>query len=296
MSSKISLIVPVFNESNEIENFFNELKNCNYNLINEVIFVDDSSTDNSYELIDKNINKFKAKLLNINLSLINNLKNRGYGFSIKKGVDYSINDTIAIIDLDRTYKINDLNIMADQFINYYNFKYDLISGQRNININNTSRFKIFGKNIINTITNFCFNEKIIDYNSGLRIFNKNKFIKHKHMMSNRFSLTTSMTITFLNENYDIKFNEIKYDERSGQSKIKFLDFFKFLYTVFSLLFYYKPFKILIPLILPLFFVFIFFLINDISSNNLTDKTVLLFNFNFLSVILLFVIDRINKLK
>ena len=47
MNSKISLIVPVFNEEDEIENFFNELNNCNFNLINEIIFVNDCSTDNS---------------------------------------------------------------------------------------------------------------------------------------------------------------------------------------------------------------------------------------------------------
>ena len=98
------------------------------------------------------------------------------------------------------------------------------------------------------------------------------------------------------KNYEIKFHKIKYEERTGQSKLKFKDFFKFLYTIFSLLFYYKPFKILIPLILPIFLAFIIFLIQDIYSGNLTDKTVLLFNFNFLSIILLFIIDRINKLK
>jgi len=150
--------------------------------------------------------------------------------------------------------------------------------------------------IVNYITNFCFNEKIIDYNSGLRVFDKAKFLKHSHIMSNRFSLTTSMTITFLNENYEIKFHKIRYEKRTGQSKLKFKDFFKFLYTIFSLLFYYRPFKILIPLILPVFFAFVFFLIKDFYSGNLTDKTVLLFNFNFLTIILLFIIDRINKLK
>ncbi len=296
MNSKISLVIPVLNESNEIENFFNELQICNFSLINEIIFVDDCSTDNSYELLQKKITQIKTVSKNINFLLLNNLKNRGYGFSIKKGVHSSTNDIIAIIDLDRTYKIEDLNNISNQFINDYKLKYDLIAGQRKIDISNTSRLKIIGKNIINTITNFCFNEKIVDYNSGLRVFKKDKFIKHSHMMSNRFSLTTSMTITFLNENYDIKFHNIKYEERSGQSKLKFLDFFKFLYTIFSLLFYYKPFKTLIPLILPLFIAFIFFLIKDIGSNNITDKTVLLFNFNFLLIILLFIIDRINKLK
>tara|TARA_B110000483_G_C17833157_1_gene403609 strand:- start:79 stop:606 length:528 start_codon:yes stop_codon:yes gene_type:complete len=174
--------------------------------------------------------------------------------------------------------------------------YDLITGQRSIDNTNTSKLKIVGKTIINMIANFCFNEKIIDYNSGLRVFNKNKFTKHSHMMSNRFSLTTSMTITFLNEHYEIKFHKIKYEERSGKSKLGIKDFFKFLYTIFSLLFYYKPFKIIIPLILPLFSAFVFFLINDIYSGNITDKTILLFNFSFFSIILLFVIDRINKLK
>ncbi len=296
VNSKISLVIPVFNESSEIENFFNELKNCDFNLVNEIIFVDDCSTDQSYNLLETNINISKTKLLNISFILITNLKNRGYGFSIKKGINKSTNDSIAIIDLDRTYKIEDLNNIAKQFIHNHKLKYDLISGERKINITNTSKLKIIGKNIINSITNFCFNEKIVDYNSGLRVFNKEKFLKHSHMMSNRFSLTTSMTITFLNENYDIKFHQIKYEERTGQSKLKFKDFFKFLYTIFSLLFYYKPFKILIPLILPLLVAFIFFLIQDINSQNLTDKTVLLFNFNFLLIILLFIIDRINKLK
>ena len=182
------------------------------------------------------------------------------------------------------------------FIDEDKCTYDLISGQRKIDITNTSRLKVIGKTIINAITNFCFDENIVDYNSGLRIFKKDKFLKHKNIMSNRFSLTTSMTIAFLNENYDIKFQEIKYEKRSGISKLTFKDSFRFLYTIFSLLFYYKPFRIIVPLILPIFIVFIAFLVKDIYSGNITDKTVLLFNFNFLSIILIFIIDRINKLK
>lgn len=296
MKSKISLIVPVYNESKEIENFFQDLKNCNFDIINEIIFVNDSSTDNSLDLIQKKINEFKQLSFNINFLLISNLKNRGYGFSIKKGVNNSNNDTIGIIDLDCTYKIEDLNDISNKFINTYPGQYDLIIGERNIDTTNTSLIKIIGKTIINKITNFCFNEKVKDYNSGLRIFDKKKFIKHLHMMSDRFSLTTSMTITFLNENYDIKFHKIKYEKRIGQSKLGYINFFKFLYTIFTLLFYYKPFKIILPIFIPSFLAFIFFLIKDIYSNNITDKTVLLFNFNFLTIILLFLIDRINKLK
>ena len=44
------------------------------------------------------------------------------------------------------------------------------------------------------------------------------------MMSNRFSLTTSMTITFLNENYEIKFHKIKYEERLGYQNLDLVIF------------------------------------------------------------------------
>ena len=102
------------------------VNNCNFNLINEIIFVNDCSTDKSYINLENAINKFKQKSLNINFLILNNFKNRGYGFSIKKGVDHSNNETIAIIDLDRTYKIDDLNNISDQFINEFKLNYDLI--------------------------------------------------------------------------------------------------------------------------------------------------------------------------
>ena len=172
MDSKISLVIPVFNESDEIENFFNDLKFCNFDLINEIIFIDDFSADDSSNLLEEKIDEFKKLFVNTNFLLLNNLKNRGYGFSIKKGINKSNNDSIAIIDLDRTYKIEDLNYIANQFINDYKLEYDLISGEREIDTTNTSRLKIIGKTIINSITNFCFDEKIVDSKTGLISLNK----------------------------------------------------------------------------------------------------------------------------
>ena len=145
MISKISLIVPVFNEIEEIENFFIDLEKCNFNLINEILFINDCSTDNSKDILEENIEKFKKSYHDVNLILIDNIKNRGYGFSIKKGVNKSKNDIIAIIDLDGTYKIEDLNKISYQFTDIQKLKYDLIIGERKIDTSNTSRLKIIGK-------------------------------------------------------------------------------------------------------------------------------------------------------
>ena len=84
MNSKISLIVPVFNEAAEIENFFNELKHCDFNKINEIIFVDDCSSDNSIDLLNKNITQFKENNFEVNIFLINNLKIEDMDFPLKK--------------------------------------------------------------------------------------------------------------------------------------------------------------------------------------------------------------------
>ena len=65
MNSKISLIIPVYNESYEIDNFFNDLDYCDFNLINEIVFVDDCSTDNSYGLLEKKIDQFKTKSISM---------------------------------------------------------------------------------------------------------------------------------------------------------------------------------------------------------------------------------------
>ena len=95
------------------------------------------------ELLEKNINEFRNSNYNVNLKVISNLKIEDT-IIIKKGISNSINETIAIIDLDRTYKIDDLNSISNEYINVQQLKYDLIIGQRKITAAN-SRLKIIGK-------------------------------------------------------------------------------------------------------------------------------------------------------
>ena len=65
--------------------------------------------------INDEIVKFK-NFIRCKYICFSNLKNRGYGVPLKKGVEISTNGIISIIDLDRTYKIEDLNNLANDFI------------------------------------------------------------------------------------------------------------------------------------------------------------------------------------
>ena len=89
-----SIVIPIYNEAQNIKSLvyeiFNSLKDHNDF---EVIIVNDFSSDNTIEVV----NALKKKL---NISLINNPKNKGQSFSIHKGVLKSKNNTIITIDGD----------------------------------------------------------------------------------------------------------------------------------------------------------------------------------------------------
>jgi glycosyltransferase involved in cell wall biosynthesis len=93
----ISIVVPCFNEENNIENFYREIiqvlkKNDNY--LFEIVFVDDGSRDNTLnellEVVAKD-NRFKV----IELS-----RNFGKEAALTAGIDHATGDAVIPIDCD----------------------------------------------------------------------------------------------------------------------------------------------------------------------------------------------------
>lgn len=82
-------IIPVFNEQGKIGKV---LERFHEGLVDEIVVVNDGSTDNSVEEIEI----FKDKL---KLTLFHNERKRGVGFSIRKGIEYGLkkNYEIAVI-------------------------------------------------------------------------------------------------------------------------------------------------------------------------------------------------------
>ena len=118
MLPKISIIIPCYNEAKvisqslqEIKDFFNS-KNWDY----EVIVIDDGSTDNTVDLVK-----------NFEVKLLINEKNRGKGYSIKKGVQNSSGDLILFMDADMSTPIAEFDKLEA-----YLSEYDIIIGSRSI--------------------------------------------------------------------------------------------------------------------------------------------------------------------
>jgi glycosyltransferase involved in cell wall biosynthesis len=87
----VSCIVPAFNEGPRIGNVLKVL--CKTPSINEVIVVNDASTDNTLSAI----NKFKHNKV---LKIINLRENKGKSFSVACGIEKAKYDIILMIDSD----------------------------------------------------------------------------------------------------------------------------------------------------------------------------------------------------
>ena len=252
--SNFSFIIPVYNEEQTIKKVILDIqKKCSeIEHINEyeILVVDDNSDDNSNQIISD----FR------DVKYLKNLNNFGYGYSLKKGIKNSNYPNIIILDGDGTYPVEYLNKLIDE----YNKGYDLVIGKRTGKNLNLSPFKKPMRMILKFIVEYATGTKIPDINSGFRIIKKDKILKNLDHLSDAFSFTTSMTMTFTYSKYSISYIDIPYDlrEKNSPSKVRLLkDSLRTLQYIIKIVLFFDKIKflVLISFLLILLSIFLFFI-------------------------------------
>lgn len=204
---KISLVIPCFNERSAIESTIDEIKFLLGKVLEEIIVVDDGSFDGTYEIL-KNRTDIK---------LVRNPYNKGYGFSLKKGIMAASGEIIAITDADGTYPIEAILLMIKKLEEGY----DLVIGKRS----NLSSFDPLIKKIsrffFKQLAQFVSGEKILDVNSGLRVFRRDVMKRYLINTSSGFSFSLSTTLIFILEGLSVYYHPIEYRPRIGKSKVRY---------------------------------------------------------------------------
>lgn len=121
MNAKVTIIVPVYNTADYLQNCIDSIKNINFESY-KVIFVDNHSNDGSYEILKKNYNK--------KFRIIRNKKNYGQSYSLNKAIRLARSPYIAIMDSDDVC-LKDRLIHSYQFLKN-NREYVLVAGRSNI--------------------------------------------------------------------------------------------------------------------------------------------------------------------
>ncbi len=165
---KFSIVIPVFNEEENIINLLKEIKKNLIKFLNqfEIIVVDDCSIDNTYEIVKNFDNKLKVRLFKNN-------KNFGQSYSILKGVRESENNVIVTLDGDGQ------NDPADilNLISIYNKdkNISLVSG---IRVKRRDNFiKILSSKVANSIRSHILKDGCIDTGCSLKVFDKKTFMQ-----------------------------------------------------------------------------------------------------------------------
>ncbi len=148
----------------------------------EVIYVDDGSTDKTFEIISE----FPVKCFRHHT-------NKGYGAALKTGIRKASGDKVVILDSDGQHDPKYIDTLIDMLDTY-----DMVIGERTDDSFQVKR-RQSGKRFIRMIGEFLVEQKLPDYNSGFRGFDRKLISEMLQIMPNGFSFSTTSTLAFLKE-------------------------------------------------------------------------------------------------
>lgn len=234
-----SIIIPVYNEQTGLQKAAGQINEFmkKHTEQYEVIFVDDGSTDESLEIL--------KSFTDNNFKIICHDFNKGYGAALKTGIRHANYDTIVITDSDCTYPINRI---PDMMSEYELGGFDMVVGARKGNNVQMPLLRKPAKWVLKCLAEYLADQKIPDLNSGLRVMRKEVVEKFVNILPDGFSFTTTITLAMLTRNYSVKYIDINYKFRRGNSKIRpIYDTLNFLQLIIRTTMYFNPLKVFIPM-------------------------------------------------
>ena len=227
---KVSIIVPVFNEIQTLEEIILKLENVDLcNLEKEIILIDDCSTDGSRELIEKMQGKYKVFF---------HEKNEGKGKAVQTGFENAQGEIVIIQDADLEYDPSDYYEIIKLIIDE---KADAVYGSR-LSGGKPSRSFMFshllGNKFLTFVTNFLFNTTLTDMETCYKAFRRD-FIKDIKIKSKRFDFEPEITAKILKKHarlYELPISYYGREYKDGK-KITWKDGFQALFALIKYRFF-----------------------------------------------------------
>ncbi len=156
----LSFIIPVLNEEESLLQLYNEILQNIGTHSYEIIFIDDGSTDGSFEIMKELAEKDE------HTKVIRFRRNFGKSAALQKGFDLAKGEIIFTLDAD----LQDNPAEIPNFIRKIEEGWDLVSGwkkQRHDPLHKRLPSKLF-----NAVTASTFKLKLNDYNCGFKAYRK----------------------------------------------------------------------------------------------------------------------------
>ncbi|UCC41202.1 MAG: glycosyltransferase family 2 protein [Candidatus Aminicenantes bacterium] len=183
---KLSIIIPVYNEKNTIEEIISRVQAAEVGLEKEIIVVDDGSEDGTRQILD-NLNQ-------PNIKTYIQPKNQGKGAALRTGFSMAEGDIILIQDADLEYDPKDYPKLLEPLLDG---RADVVYGSRFLG--GPHRVLYFwhyvGNRIITTLANMFVNLNLNDMETCYKVF-KRELLNKITLKSKRFGIEPEITIKF----------------------------------------------------------------------------------------------------
>ncbi len=221
----IDIIMPCYNEEKTIESAI--IKSMeNLSTKDNLLVVDDGSTDKSNFLIKSLANKFA------NINLMVHEKNLGKGAAIQTALKKVKNEIVIIQDSDLEYNPSEYRKLINPILE---LRADVVYGSRFIS-SDVHRVLYFwhriGNNLLTFLSNIFTNLNLTDMEVGLKAFKSDKILK-LNLKEKRFGFEPEVTIKLAKQKCIFYEIGISYRGRTYEEgkKIGLLDVFVAIYCI-----------------------------------------------------------------
>lgn len=199
----LSVVVPVYNESNTIRDIYECIKAVD--IPKEIIFVDDCSTDGSYELL--------LQIADSNTKIFRHERNFGKGAALRTGFKNATGDIVIIQDADLEYDPEQYPKLIKPILDN---KADVVYGSR-FTSGEYRRVIFFwhmvGNKFLTLLSNMLTNMNLTDMETCYKVFRKD-VIERIIIEENRFGFEPEITAKLAKLNLRIYEVGISYSGRS----------------------------------------------------------------------------------
>jgi len=163
LNKKVVVVLPAYNAELTLEKTYSEIP---FDIVDEVIFVDDASKDNSVEV---------AKRIGIK-HIVEHEENKGYGGNQKSCYNMALSlDADIVVMLHPDYQYTPMLIPSMTNLIAQNL-YDVVLGSRILGKGALKGgmpiYKYIANRILTLIQNILVNQKLSEYHTGYRAFSK----------------------------------------------------------------------------------------------------------------------------
>ena len=278
--TKVSVIIPAYNEAQSIGHVVKKIKAFNPDF--EIIVIDDGSTDDT-----------AAAARDAGATVYSHPYNIGNGAAIKSGIRIASGDILVFMDGDGQHEPEDIAKLLE-----YLPEFDMVVGARPKG-HQASLGRAVGNKIYNWLASYVAKFPIQDLTSGFRAVKSEVAHNFLYLLPNTYSYPTTLTLSVLRNGRTVKYVPIKVKTRkSGKSGVSmFKDGIRFFMIIIKICTLYSPFRIFLPVSFLIFLTgLIYYLYTFFVWGRFTNMSALLFTTSIIIFMMGLVSEQICQMR